>query len=294
MGYVWLRWLFPTTLCKLAAATFSAAVGRETHVTLSNPRRLGALEAAGARSEGISSRARVRASARATIVFTRQPSRARAPRRTRERPAMIELRPYQHEGIAACRDAMRRRAGCCTWRPTGSGKTVLFAFIAASVATKGKRAIILVHRRELVRQTAEKLAGVRHRLRLHRRRQGRQPQPPITVAAVQTLCVRPTLVLEYDLVVIDEAHHAVAGTWRKVLERLPTRGCSASPPRPSAWTARACAMCSTSWCPAPRSRSWSPMVSGAVRLLRPAGRRERPALAAARSVATTASRPPPS
>ena len=147
---------------------------------------------------------------------------------------MIELRPYQHEGIAACRDAMRRTTRVLYVAPTGSGKTVLFAFIAASVATKGKRAIILVHRRELVRQTAEKLDAFGIACGYVVAGKAANLEPPITVAAVQTLCVRPTLVLEYDLVVIDEAHHAVAGTWAKVLERLPAArvlGVTATPER---------------------------------------------------------------
>ena len=71
---------------------------------------------------------------------------------------MIELRPYQHEGIAACPQAMRAARRVLYAAPAGSGKTIIAA-IAASVATKGKRAIILVHRRELVRQTAAKLEG---------------------------------------------------------------------------------------------------------------------------------------
>ena len=147
---------------------------------------------------------------------------------------MIELRPYQHEGIAACRAAMRRTTRVLYVAPTGSGKTVLFAFIAAIVATKGKRAMILVHRRELVRQTAEKLAGFGIACGYIVAGKPANLEPPITVAAVQTLAVRPTLVLEYDLVVIDEAHHAVAGTWGKVLERLPAArvlGVTATPER---------------------------------------------------------------
>ena len=147
---------------------------------------------------------------------------------------MIELRPYQHEGIAACREAMRAARRVLYVAPTGSGKTVLFAAIAASVATKGKRAIILVHRRELVRQTAEKLAGFGIACGYVVAGKPADLGPPITVAAVQTLAVRPSLVLEYDLVVIDEAHHAVAGTWSKVLERLPTArvlGVTATPER---------------------------------------------------------------
>lgn len=147
---------------------------------------------------------------------------------------MIELRPYQIEGIASCRAAMRTARRVLYVAPTGSGKTVLFAFIAAQVATKGKRALILVHRRELVRQTAEKLASFGIACGYIVAGKAANLEPPITVAAVQTLCARPTLVLEYDLVVIDEAHHAVAGTWAKVLARVPTArvlGVTATPER---------------------------------------------------------------
>ncbi len=104
---------------------------------------------------------------------------------------MIELRPYQHEGIAACREAMRAARRVLYVAPTGSGKTVLFAAIAASVATKGKRAIILVHRRELVRQTAEKLAGFGVACGYIVAGKAANLEPLITVAAVQTLSVRP-------------------------------------------------------------------------------------------------------
>ena len=106
---------------------------------------------------------------------------------------MIELRPYQHEGIAACRDAMRSARRVLYVAPTGSGKTVLFAAIAASVATKGKRAIILVHRRELVRQTVAKLEAFGIGFGYVVAGKPADLGPPITVAAVQTLSVRPSL-----------------------------------------------------------------------------------------------------
>jgi superfamily II DNA or RNA helicase len=147
---------------------------------------------------------------------------------------MIELRPYQYDGIAACRNGMRAVRRVLYVAPTGSGKTVLFAFIAAQVAIKGKRAIILVHRRELVRQTAAKLASFDIACGYVVAGKAANLEPPITVAAVQTLAARPSLALKYDLVVIDEAYHAVAGTWAKVLERLPTArvlGVTATPER---------------------------------------------------------------
>ena len=167
---------------------------------------------------------------------------------------MIELRPYQHEGIAACPQAMRAGRRVLYVASTGSGKTILFAALAASVATKGKRAIILVHRRELVRQTAAKLEGFGIGCGYVVAGKPADLGPPITVAAVQTLSVRPSLVLEYDVVVIDEAHHAVAGTWGKALERLPVARILGVTATPSAWTGAACATCSTRWCQAPRSQ----------------------------------------
>ncbi len=60
---------------------------------------------------------------------------------------MIELRPYQADLVGRIRDAFRQG-----WRrlllvsPTGSGKTVMFNFIAERTAHRGKRVGIVVHR----------------------------------------------------------------------------------------------------------------------------------------------------
>ena len=43
--------------------------------------------------------------------------------------------------------------------PTGSGKTVVAGEIARLAAGKGSRTLFLVHRRELVRQAVDTLAG---------------------------------------------------------------------------------------------------------------------------------------
>ena len=151
---------------------------------------------------------------------------------------MIGLRPYQARDLDRLREALRRHPRVLYTAPTGSGKTVLFSAIAHGVAQKGKRAVILVHRRELVRQTAVKLAafGVPHGL-LVAGRPG-DLAATVTVAAVQTLGRRLAaskgLDLAADLVVIDEAHHAVAGTWRWVLEAFPRArvlGVTATPER---------------------------------------------------------------
>ena len=108
--------------------------------------------------------------------------------------------------------------------PTGSGKTVMFKYIVESAAEKGKRSCILVHRKELRNQASRKLA-VDHGVIAA----GVTPRPSalIQVANVQTLVNRvsraPFNRPEFapDLIVIDEAHHAVASTYTKILEAYP-------------------------------------------------------------------------
>lgn len=117
--------------------------------------------------------------------------------------------------------------------PTGGGKTIVFTTIAKNARAKGNRVIILVHREFLVRQTSEKLAslGVPHGIIA--------PGYPMTdelvqVASVDTLARRLDLVSEPTLIVVDEAHHTVAGKWLKILQKFPNAlvlGVTATPER---------------------------------------------------------------
>lgn len=67
---------------------------------------------------------------------------------------MIRLRDYQQQCIAGVRNAFRAgRRSPLLVSPTGSGKTVMSAFIANGTSAKGNRVLILVHRQELVDQT---------------------------------------------------------------------------------------------------------------------------------------------
>ena len=73
----------------------------------------------------------------------------------------MQLRQYQHQAIADLRNAYRsgsRAPLLCL--PTGGGKTVIFTAIAQSAAARGRNVLILVHRRELLRQASAKLTAV--------------------------------------------------------------------------------------------------------------------------------------
>lgn len=145
----------------------------------------------------------------------------------------VELREYQERLVNDVREAFRQHKRVLAVSPTGSGKTVVFAYITTAAAKKGNRITLLAHRTEIVAQISQALdrMGVRH---------GRiQPGHTMTddlvqVAMVQTLARRLDRVVQPNLLVIDEAHHGVAGTWKAITEAWPTSrilGVTATPQR---------------------------------------------------------------
>ena len=147
----------------------------------------------------------------------------------------LTLRPYQSQAVHDLRLAYRDGARApLLVLPTGGGKTIVMAEILRSLSERGRSGLVLVHRRELIAQTSAKLdlAGVPHGIIAA----GHAPTPsPIQVASVQTLARRPhAIAAPPDLIVIDEAHHATAGSWLRALDRWPVAlrlGVTATPIR---------------------------------------------------------------
>lgn len=132
---------------------------------------------------------------------------------------MITLRDYQQAAADRIRMAYRSGASRPIFvAPTGSGKTVLFAYMAQQAAERGNNTLILVHRQELLNQTSRTLDqfDVRHGIIA---RGMTHTQDRVQVASVQTLVRRLSLMRwRPTWIVVDEAHHAVTGsTWGKVL-----------------------------------------------------------------------------
>ena len=119
---------------------------------------------------------------------------------------MLKLRDYQTEAVQNIRDSFLRGARApLLVLPTGGGKTVIFSYIAATTASRGRRALILVHRVELLRQTSKALekSGVSHGLISPK--YSPNPTAPVQVASVQTLVRRLNHLVPPDLIIIDEA-----------------------------------------------------------------------------------------
>ena len=89
--------------------------------------------------------------------------------------------------------------------PTGAGKTVVFSQITQSAVDKNNNVLILVHRRELIKQASEKLAAINvdHGIIAAK---FKPKDSPTQIASVQTLVRRlDTTKFKPSLIIIDEA-----------------------------------------------------------------------------------------
>ena len=151
---------------------------------------------------------------------------------------VINLRPYQQEAVASLMEAAGRaeKRGreeaevkadrCLAIQPTGSGKTIFFLASAAEVLKKwGWKTLIIVPSRELCSQTAERaiqfITGAKVGTIV--------PRKPIAelgdivIATAQSLHERRLETVPpgaFDLIVIDEAHHAAAESFEKILRHF--------------------------------------------------------------------------
>jgi superfamily II DNA or RNA helicase len=107
--------------------------------------------------------------------------------------------------------------------PTGAGKTIVFAEFPTYFGMS-KRLLVLAHREELLDQAADKLRAAAPALTVgieqaDRRANGAQ----VVVGSVQTLRGKRLEALspdEFSLIVCDEAHHAVAGSYRRIFDHF--------------------------------------------------------------------------
>lgn len=131
---------------------------------------------------------------------------------------MVRLRPYQFKAVEEIRKAFQSGKRTVLFQaPTGSGKTVLFSYIAHNAFERGRTVTVCVHRVELLRQVCGALD--KYELPYGIIAPGYRPdyKAALQVASIQTLVNRTGRYSKPGLIVFDEAHHATASTWEKVL-----------------------------------------------------------------------------
>ena len=146
----------------------------------------------------------------------------------------IVLRDYQDSAVAEIRESYRAGNRSVLFvMATGSGKTVAFSYIVAASQRLGKRCLVLVHRRELVEQASRTFDsfGIEHGLIMSGRSRNLLP---VQIAMVGTVVRRLDKIAAPDFIVVDEAHHALAATYRKIIDAYPAAkilGVTATPQR---------------------------------------------------------------
>ncbi len=119
--------------------------------------------------------------------------------------------------------------------PTGGGKTICFASVVAAATAQGKQVLILAHREELITQAAEKIAPIAGmEIGIIKAGYKADYSRSIQVASVQSLTRRLTKCPQFDLIVVDEAHHSTAKSYRSILNHFVNSqvlGVSATPVR---------------------------------------------------------------
>lgn len=148
---------------------------------------------------------------------------------------MLQLRPYQNDGVDGIRAAFADNKRAVLYvLPTGGGKTVIFTHIADKTTRKRNRVWLLVHRVELLRQITNALRHWDVHVGMINPNYTPDHTAPAQVASVQTLVRRFRKLDPPDLIIIDEAHHATAGSWRTIIDHFPNArilGVTATPIR---------------------------------------------------------------
>lgn len=165
---------------------------------------------------------------------------------------MTKLRDYQINAIEDVKTSFRNGAKApLLTAPTGSGKTVILSEICRGAYQKNHRVLLLVHRQELVIQTSKALARIQlphnicassnvvnNAVKIQFNEFGKSYynfDSGIVIASIQTFVRRMAdFLLPFDFILIDEAHHGVAGMWRTVIDAFPNAkilGVTATPER---------------------------------------------------------------
>lgn len=136
-----------------------------------------------------------------------------------------ELRPYQQQARERIHAEWENgHTRTLLVLPTGTGKTIVFASVAADQVRAGDRVLILAHRGELLEQAADKLQRSTGLVSAVEKAESTCLDSwfRVVVGSVQTL--QRTARLErfpqdyFGTIIIDEAHHAITDGYRRILD----------------------------------------------------------------------------
>ena len=141
------------------------------------------------------------------------------------------LRPYQQEAKDNILAAWDECDSVMFQMPTGTGKTRLFTSLISDLKmwsilqSTDAKVLIIAHRVELIEQISESLDKYNISHGIIAGGKVRDLRNPIQVASIQTITHHTNLNVAQDLninfVIIDEAHHSMANSYRKLWSMYP-------------------------------------------------------------------------
>lgn len=145
------------------------------------------------------------------------------------------LRDYQSDLLAEVWDLLQQGyRRILVQLPTGGGKTEMAKAMLASATANDANSQFVAHRKELLTQTSKTLTRAAMPHGFISADHPREPVHPVMLAGVATLVNRFDSVAEPQLIILDEAHHATAATWKRIFEQYPDAvviGLTATPER---------------------------------------------------------------
>ena len=136
------------------------------------------------------------------------------------------LRPYQIEALQSVKDNFQKGISKqLIVLPTGSGKTVIFSHIP-KVLENSLPMLVIAHRSELLIQATEKIlwSNPQFNIQTEKAEEIADLTGDVVVASVQTLGRSDSKRLlkfpkdYFKTIIVDEAHHAAAESYRRVLD----------------------------------------------------------------------------
>jgi len=133
------------------------------------------------------------------------------------------LRPYQEAAVNDACSALDKHNNTIVVAPTGAGKTIMMSALIGRRFKDGKKILVMQHRDELVDQNKSKFERINPYITTSivngtvKNWDGSAVFSMVqTISRERTLRDRPA----FDMVVVDESHHAAADTYVRVIDAV--------------------------------------------------------------------------
>ena len=133
------------------------------------------------------------------------------------------LRPYQEAAVNDACKALDKHGNTIVVAPTGAGKTIMLSALVGERYKEGKKILVMQHRDELVDQNKSKFERINPYITTSivngtvKNWDGNTIFSMVqTISRERNLRDRP----KFDMIVVDESHHAAADTYLKVINAV--------------------------------------------------------------------------